>query len=74
MGALMGVASSSKGIPPLKVRGFDSANEYFKDATCYCDLAVHLCTAAAQGSGRSTQPAGAEPAGAEPQITDPPLN
>jgi type II secretory pathway pseudopilin PulG len=35
-GGVMGVASSSKGAP-LKVRGFDSANEFFKDATCYCD-------------------------------------
>jgi type II secretory pathway pseudopilin PulG len=35
-GGIMGVASSSKDTP-LKVRGFDIANEYFKDATCYCD-------------------------------------
>jgi type II secretory pathway pseudopilin PulG len=35
-GGIMGVASSSQA-QPLKVQGFNSADETFKDATCYCD-------------------------------------
>jgi type II secretory pathway pseudopilin PulG len=35
-GGIMGVASSSKGAP-LKRQGFNTADESFKDATCYCD-------------------------------------
>ena len=35
-GGIMGVASSSKDAP-LKVRGFNAADEFFRDATCYCD-------------------------------------
>jgi type II secretory pathway pseudopilin PulG len=35
-GGIMGIASSSKDTP-LKVRGFNTKNKFFKDATCYCD-------------------------------------
>jgi len=35
-GGIMGVASSSKGVP-IKVREFSTADESFKDAQCYCD-------------------------------------
>ena len=35
-GGIMGVASTSQAAP-LKLRGFDVADEFFKDAKCYCD-------------------------------------
>lgn len=55
-GQILGVASMSKG-RPIKKAGFEAANQYFEEASCYCDWRfLHLPQLVGQAARQVSRP------------------